>query len=221
LLKAEPAADEQQHEERSMAIQVMCPHCDRDYTLAETAAGKMVRCKGCGEVFTVEVQDPPEEPEEQPRRRGRRRKAKRGVPLWVWLLIGGGGLAFLALAGVVVALLVLPGSSFSLTSRVSFENYEKLEIGMTEAELEQILGTPTERIDDYADYVEKHSGLPGGMKLSPLERQLFGGLRVLRWEKGDDYIEAVLHNGQAMRFTGHFANRGTFSHGQGNVGPLR
>jgi predicted Zn finger-like uncharacterized protein len=204
-----------------MAIRIMCPHCDRSYALADEAAGQTVRCKGCGEAFTVEARELPDEPEGRPRRRARRRKARRGIPLWVWLLIGGGGLAFLAVGGLVVLLLVLPGSAFSLTSRVSFENYEKLEVGMTENELQQILGSPTQRIDDFADYVENNSGLPGGMKLSPLERQLFAGMRVLKWKKGDDYIEAVLHNGQAVRFTGHFANRGTFSHGQGNVGPLR
>ena len=138
-----------------MAIQTMCPHCGRGYTLAEAAAGQEVRCKGCGRAFTVEA---PEQPAERPRPR-RRRKEGGGVPVWVWLLLlGGGGLGFLAVGGVVAALLLWPGSGFSLTSRVSLENYEKLEVGMTEAELEQILGKPTERIDDFADF-EKAVGI--------------------------------------------------------------
>jgi outer membrane protein assembly factor BamE (lipoprotein component of BamABCDE complex) len=40
-----------------MPIKTVCPECDKTYTLADTMAGKSVKCKGCGQAFTVEAAD--------------------------------------------------------------------------------------------------------------------------------------------------------------------
>jgi outer membrane protein assembly factor BamE (lipoprotein component of BamABCDE complex) len=40
-----------------MAIKCKCPNCDRSYSLADTMAGKTIRCKECEETFTVEDAD--------------------------------------------------------------------------------------------------------------------------------------------------------------------
>jgi hypothetical protein len=38
-----------------MPIKTVCPECDRAYTLADAMEGKSVKCKGCGQAFTVEA----------------------------------------------------------------------------------------------------------------------------------------------------------------------
>jgi uncharacterized protein (TIGR03067 family)/predicted Zn finger-like uncharacterized protein len=42
-----------------MSIAAVCPNCARRYNVAESAAGKNVRCKGCGTVFAVDGPEPP------------------------------------------------------------------------------------------------------------------------------------------------------------------
>jgi len=37
-----------------MAIEMDCPHCGKQYSLAETQVGKKVRCRGCDDTFVVE-----------------------------------------------------------------------------------------------------------------------------------------------------------------------
>jgi len=36
-----------------MAIQTACPHCDKPYRASDQMAGRRVRCRGCGGVFTL------------------------------------------------------------------------------------------------------------------------------------------------------------------------
>lgn len=38
-----------------MAMQIVCPHCEKDYTVADTLLGKQVRCKNCNRLFTAEA----------------------------------------------------------------------------------------------------------------------------------------------------------------------
>ena len=37
--------------ESSMPFQIGCPHCQRNYTLADEMRGKAIRCKDCGKAF--------------------------------------------------------------------------------------------------------------------------------------------------------------------------
>jgi len=38
-----------------MPIKAVCPECDKAYTLADAMEGKSVKCKACGQAFTVEA----------------------------------------------------------------------------------------------------------------------------------------------------------------------
>jgi predicted Zn finger-like uncharacterized protein len=40
------------------AIPLTCPHCDRSFRVRPAAAGRSVKCPGCGEVIAVPAQDP-------------------------------------------------------------------------------------------------------------------------------------------------------------------
>ena len=44
-----------------MTIRTQCPACDAVYNLKDELVGKAVRCKSCGETFTVRASRPPEE----------------------------------------------------------------------------------------------------------------------------------------------------------------
>jgi hypothetical protein len=96
-----------------------------------------------------------------------RRRQGGGIPVWVWL-VGGGGVLLLVV-GVVLAV-VLMGNS-----RVSLANYDRLTPGMSESEARAILGRPS----------EETGGETGafGMKID------IG--KVLVWKSGDNFISAT------------------------------
>lgn len=113
-----------------MPIQTSCPHCQRGYTLADNTVGKKVRCKGCGETFTVQDDAVAEAPRRsraasvpRERERQRERRPERGseprtrrrnrdedhepgfrVPIWAWAA-GGGGVLLLFVVILLVILL--------------------------------------------------------------------------------------------------------------------
>jgi hypothetical protein len=70
-------------------------------------------------------------------RRGRGGK-KGGVPVWVWLALGGGGLVVLLLCGVGGIMAVM-----MFGNRVTMANYDRIKTGMTETEVKAIMGEPT------------------------------------------------------------------------------
>src|SRR2546423_964423 len=97
-----------------MPIKVTCDSCDREYNLADDTAGKRLKCKACGEAFTVpggaaasgvkagrsgvrRRAAPSDDEDDRPSRKSKPRRS--GGLMW-WLL--GGGVA-------VVLLLVLVG----------------------------------------------------------------------------------------------------------------
>jgi transcription initiation factor TFIIIB Brf1 subunit/transcription initiation factor TFIIB len=48
-------------------MNIVCPECGKEYKLPDSFAGKKVKCKGCGVVLEIEVEDEPEEEvEEEP-----------------------------------------------------------------------------------------------------------------------------------------------------------
>jgi hypothetical protein len=66
-----------------MPIKMACPTCQRPYTMADTMAGKMVKCKGCDKPFRVDAasQDVAAAPaEEVTSRRDRDRGPDRAPP---------------------------------------------------------------------------------------------------------------------------------------------
>jgi hypothetical protein len=91
----------------------------------------------------------PHEPEEEPPDRQRRR-GKPGVLVWVWLVCGGvGALLFMgcACAGGVTLLWYQSRTN----PRVTDENYNKLHLDMTEAEVKAVMGEPNATAEAYFD----------------------------------------------------------------------
>jgi Domain of Unknown Function with PDB structure (DUF3862) len=115
-----------------MPIKTACPDCDRPYTLADTMVGKTVKCKECGNSFTVQAaaNGIAAQPSNGKTKtglsattktiKGRKRRddddeeAPKKGGLGMWLLIGGGAAALLLVlmcGGVAVLALALSGSA--------------------------------------------------------------------------------------------------------------
>jgi hypothetical protein len=83
-----------------------------------------------------------DEEDERPRRKP---AAKGGIPLWVWLVSGGVGLVSLRGCcgiGTIVGYSLLSGMS------VDLDHCKKIQHGMTVAQVEAIMGPPTEESPD-------------------------------------------------------------------------
>jgi hypothetical protein len=79
-----------------------------------------------------------------------------------------------SVGGVVLLIVLLSGSG-----KVTRANYEKLRNGMTESEVRDLLGAPTDSRE-------------------------FGPIRVFIWRSGDTVITVHLHDGQVRGFQGFF-----------------
>jgi hypothetical protein len=111
-----------------MSVTVICPRCKKSQNVADTLAGTETRCASCGEPLRVPLAD------EAGDAGSTRRKSGKGTPLWA--NVAAGVCAVLLVAAVVWILVHAFGSS------VTLENYQKLKVGMTEAEVQAILGSP-------------------------------------------------------------------------------
>jgi hypothetical protein len=142
-----------------MAIKIACPHCDRNYNLADTMAGKTIRCKDCEQTFKVKESNERLMSETDARRKrssfGASRssrydeddyeddrplkKRKKGAAVPVGLLIGGGAGLLVLIVGVILLVVFLSGGN-KLTS----ENIAKVKVGMSEQEVIALVGPPKE-----------------------------------------------------------------------------
>src|SRR5262245_38855330 len=104
-----------------MAILFTCPTCGATLRMADAAAGRVVRCGTCQGTCRVPdaapapaepAEDLPEsEPESEPRpRRAPRSRPRRASLAWVFWLVG--GIVFLVLSGVGVAVYLLTQPSW-------------------------------------------------------------------------------------------------------------
>jgi predicted Zn finger-like uncharacterized protein len=167
-----------------MAIQTECPHCRNSYSLADGLIGKTVRCKNCQEPFVVRdrtERKPPsrsrDEDEDRDEPRAPRRKQK-GMPAWL-LVVGGVG-AFVLMLGCLGcggSLLWIYGP---FANKVTQENFNKIQNGMSEAEVKAILGEPHDR------------QVPAN------------GRSVLSWKNGNNAIAVTIHNGKVAGKSGAF-----------------
>jgi hypothetical protein len=107
-----------------MAVTITCPSCKKSHDLADTQVGREMRCDACGKVF----------------------KASRGTPLWVKLAAG--------LCGLILVVAIVWVAVLMLGNKVTAENYQKLHEGMTESEVQAILGAPRHKRP-------MKSGIPG------------------------------------------------------------
>jgi predicted Zn finger-like uncharacterized protein len=206
-----------------MPISVQCPACKQGYTLADTQAGKHVRCKSCAGTFQVpnaeDVADvlPVEEPvtarrkpppvpdawnfeEERPQPRPHVRQP--GVPVWVWLVSGGGLLLVIVIA--VVLLLTLGGG------KLTPENAARIQAGMTEAEVRAILGAPTEVIDPSQVFNQNPLFQQNpAFKNNPLMgnfQNLLGAVKVCVWKSGRNTVTVQFVNDRATGIMKNFVN---------------
>lgn len=111
-------------------ISVQCDSCFATYKVKEQMLGKRVRCKSCGEYFTISDSAEDEElpaaampgkrkrPTRARKSNGRRSKEKK-TPTLVYLVIGGGGLLAVSLVAVVAVLLSGPADTGSPDSLAS------------------------------------------------------------------------------------------------------
>jgi predicted Zn finger-like uncharacterized protein len=185
-----------------MPIKTSCPHCSRSYALADTQQGKTVRCKGCNQTFVVRDGAAPrsaaparDAAEDRPAPRPARVK-KSGLPTWVLVVGGCGALVLLVgcLGGVgTIAWLATSG----LRNKVTEENYKKIQMGMSEAEVKAILGEPT-AVEDVGQAANR-LGLGGN---------LFA-MRVLVWKNGNNQITLGFRNDKVATMMSQFSSSRT------------
>ena len=176
-----------------MPIKIYCPHCSHSYSLAEAQIGKKVRCKHCTEAFVVA--DPSgrsgsrddDDDRDEPRRP--RPKKKGGMP--TGLLIGLGIGVFVLLLGCLGGGGVLLWIYGPFANRVTRENFDKINNGMTEAEVKAILGEPN-ALNDANPFGNRPMGI------NP-----FGG-NVLAWKHNNDVIAVSFRNGKVAGKAGQF-----------------
>jgi predicted Zn finger-like uncharacterized protein len=213
----------------TVPIQTACPHCDREYTLADDKEGKTVKCKACEETFVViplisNSDETSADSNKLPRKGDPERKAScneregkycseglrhgetaRGSP---W---GGrrrkradtGPKLRLAVVFVGAALVVIPcfvGGIFLL-------------VGATR------VGAPVNE----TTFDQLHVGMTEreicGMMGSPTSTEHFGGggrgrvrqagTKLLYWDKGDNEISAFIDQGAATAINGTFKDPNT------------
>jgi hypothetical protein len=136
-----------------MPIRATCPHCEKDYSLPETFAAKTLRCKGCGQTFTVPAAGaaakkasragagrknvPVREDEEAP---AAKRPARKGGGALFWVLgLGVAAVLLVGCAGVGVVAVV-----FLWPSKATPENFARIKAGMSEKDVTDLMGTPAQ-----------------------------------------------------------------------------
>jgi hypothetical protein len=198
-----------------MPLTTTCPECDKNYTLADTMKGKTVKCKSCGNPFTVKatsnsgavtarpsngkptaaatatkngrpgVTRGDDEDEEE----GVRKPPKKKGGLGIWLLAGGGLVA-------VMMLFVCGGGGigayflFFRTNSVTKANFDKIKGGMSPAQVQEILGKPDKSEDpkDLAAFGIKAGNLP----------------KTSIWESGKNSITVTYSDDKAIAWVGKF-----------------
>lgn len=160
-----------------------CPSCDKKLRLSDDADGRKLRCPGCGTLlafteaglvpFKEEVKprkersgerdnederprrqrrrDEEDDEVDRPRRRGRKRQG--GIPVWVWVVSGSAlGIGIIGL----VLILVLGGGGQS-------SQYAKIQKGMTEQQVLDLLGESTQTHGDLSGGNKSRMWVSGGM----------------------------------------------------------
>jgi hypothetical protein len=190
-----------------MPIKTACPRCERPYTLADDQEGQQVRCRDCAEPFTVR----------RASARGAEPAPRKGVPVWVWLLLGGGLLfGMLLVVGVVVTLFA---TGVFGGPKLTAENVQRIRGGMTEAEVVAILGRPTEVKDgapaEFGGGAQEFSQNIGGVDVKFKFGPMAPAVRTLTWRKGKEFITIVFQNGKVARVPAGYLN------GSGPFGSMR
>jgi hypothetical protein len=175
-------------------IQTTCPLCGQSYTVADSMADKLVKCKGCDKPFRVSApaakvavaddrdreRDRRDDFDDRPRRRRDdddeydRRPPRRRIhkAAWVW---AGIGVAVLLIVLVVVIVKLAGGSS---AGPVNADNYDRIKYHDPEETVRQIMGPPSDT--EAPNALNRFNG--------------FG--TVLVWKNGTDYIRVFIVGGR-------------------------
>ena len=138
------------------------------------------------------VDDDDDAEEARPVRKGAKKaaaavKPKSGNMMWL-LLAGGGGVGFLLLLACMGGLWYMLGSG--LSQSLNETTYDKLKRGMTEAQVIDILGKPTETLD---------SNTAAG-----LSKGLMQNMKSMSWTQTPNSITVTFRNGKAEMIAGQF-----------------
>ena len=170
-----------------MPIGVECHSCDRSIKVKDDLAGGRIKCPGCGKVLAVPDDAEDERPrrkrtremeddeDDRPRRRGANKRSKKG--LIIGLSVGGGVLA----VGLVILLIVLLGSRDN--PNVTEENFDKIKPGMSQEEVEKILGK-----GEKVSYNAVNKALHARLSSNPST----GNAQTYRWKNKSDTILLVI-----------------------------
>jgi hypothetical protein len=164
-------------EEQLMAIALACPTCRAEFKVRDALAGRQIKCPGCSMIVLVPARGHDDQTEARPPK-----KSGMNMALLIGLGIGCGALFLLLLTcGIGAGVIWYLGRS-ELNSNVTQANYDKLQPGMTLAQVEAILGPgKAAGSDDVPD-------LPNGGPMVPSDggtqelRQNANQGRVYRWK---------------------------------------
>jgi hypothetical protein len=113
--------------------------------------------------------------------------ARRGVPMWVWLVVAAGVcllLGFCICVGVAASLWYTVPTRPPGGPAVTQTNFAGVQYNMSEAEVEELLGPPKAKL--------KPSDFPlDGPKPPPA-----GSQKLYRWEDGEDFLEILFVKGK-------------------------
>jgi hypothetical protein len=167
-----------------MMVHSSCPFCHNLCVWSDTSETKYVRCCHCEKTFVISTWGIGHAGEQ------RRRRRRSGPLIWPWVLV-------LLITVVVLGFgLVLESLSHPKApeSKVTVGNYQRLKVGMTEADLYRLLGHPKRRDDSL---VPKISNLRHRYEV---EEKHFS--QRCFWEDGDEVIWIILAEGRVQQYGG-------------------
>jgi predicted Zn finger-like uncharacterized protein len=195
-----------------MLILTKCPECYKEHRLSDEVLGQSVRCKECGHFFVAADESAPGRfaahpdsrtddtpahllpevlpatPREDDEDRLPKPPSKYGS-VRMWLLVAGGVML------VLVTLCAGPGGLGWYyqygrgPATVTKANYDAIRVGMSEADVQALLGKPTRTVDVEDPFDDPR----GGGKRTTLYRKQF-------WENGKDVIAVTFVDGKVMNW---------------------
>src|SRR5262245_56256594 len=187
-----------------MPISCACPGCRQAFSLADDMAGQTVRCQDCSATFIVrqlapKVVSPSRRTTDEGGDRARRKKGSGNLLLWLGL---GGTIVALVLGGVFVALWVQ--GYLTSPGLVTTENFARVDRGMSEKEVTDVLGPPQQEKD--IDPLGMLGVFKGLGEVGEVAGQVADAAKrkEMMWERGGNKITVLFHAGKAIRLDGEF-----------------
>jgi hypothetical protein len=122
--------------------------------------------------------------------------------VWVWFVAGG---AVLLLVGIGVGAFLLFG-----TNKLTAENFAKIKKGMSESEVRDTLGSPSETYNSGQTVREKNDW--GGNRFNGASFEVPPGWKVLYWKKSGHEAVVVLVDGKVAFWGAKWSGGKTETH---------